>query len=109
MAIGECVGVEGYGFGADTGAAGFIDVEGDLGSGGGGDRAITQDPRAVRLQAGLVGREFLGLSERHYAQHHRQQAGKKKPAVDPNTVSRQIQLHKISPPESNWLTYAVAT
>ncbi len=78
MAVGEWDGVECDGFGADPGAAAFIGVEGDLGSGGGDDLAATDDPRAGSQRAGTVARVVLGYShvlrERRNAQPHPQQA-----------------------------------
>ena len=52
------IGVQRNGLRADP------DAEVDLGAGWGDDLAIADDPRAVRLRAGDVGRVLLGLSQR---------------------------------------------
>ena len=66
------------------------DAEVDLGAGWGDDLAIADDPRAVRLRAGDVGRIRLGLSsgEPRKAQPRRQQAGERTQTVDPRLISR---------------------
>ena len=66
------------------------DAEVDLGAGWRDDLAIADDPRAVRLRAGDVGRVLLGLSsgERRKAQPRRQQAGERTQTVDPRFISR---------------------
>ena len=68
------------------------DAEVDLGAGWGDDLATADDPRAVRLRAGDVGRVRLGLStgERRKAQPRRQQAGERTQTVDPRPISRLI-------------------
>ncbi len=60
------------------------DAEVDLGAGWGDDLASADDPRAVRLRAGGVGRVRVGLSngERRSAQPRRQQIGERTQAFD---------------------------
>ncbi len=59
------------------------DAEVDLGAGWGDDLARADDPRAVRLRAGEVGRVRHGLSngERRRAQPRRQQVGERTAGV----------------------------
>ena len=76
------IGVQRDGLRADS------DAEVDLGAGWGDDLATADDPRAVRLRAGDVGRERHGLaSERRNAQPRRQQAGERTQTVDPRLIS----------------------
>src|SRR5580692_12359096 len=68
------------------------DAEVDLGASWRDDRAIADDPRAVWLRAGDVGRELLGLSsgEPRKAQPRCQQAGERTQTVNPRFISRFI-------------------
>ena len=80
------IGVQRDGLGADP------DAEVDLGAGWVDDLATADDPRAVRLRAGDVGRVQIGLSsgERRKAQPRRQQAAERTQTVDPRLISRLI-------------------
>src|SRR5580693_2700187 len=94
----------------------FADLvaEVDLDAGWGDDLAAADDPRAVRLRAGEVGRELLGLSsgEPRKAQPRRKQAGEWTQTVDPRFISRFISRvvssrfsgHVPSPPWSFFIT-----
>src|SRR5208282_616180 len=66
------------------------DAEVDLGAGWGDDLAVTDDPRAVLLRAGDVGRVLLGLStgEQRKAQPRCQHAGERTHTVDSRFISR---------------------
>src|SRR5208282_5602719 len=66
------------------------DAEVDLGASWRDDRAIADDPRAVRLRAGEVGRVLLGLTsgEPRKAYARRQQAGERTHTGDPRFISR---------------------
>ncbi|AXC15933.1 hypothetical protein ACPOL_6721 [Acidisarcina polymorpha] len=75
-------GVESDGFSA------HLNAEIHLSAGGGDDRAITDDVRAIRLRTGRVGREWYGLSEGRYAEPHRQCAGQYGQTVVAGPVSR---------------------